>query len=329
MAAMKSAVIFVSLLASSATANMDDMMSVVDILEQKPAGAAAGVRGELIEEIRQLREAKMGEAQPDLRQQLREELQTARAQELEKSVSPLRRELLSELRSARAEEQAAAAPSPTRQELLAELRAARRETVLEESKLAAGPSSALRQDIVADLRAAREQESKLAAGPSSALRQDIVVADLRAAAREQEVDRDESEPASNQDVYNTELLPWSDEEELLQVEPEVVAQPTAVLDVAKLEAFNRLLRTLVLSSIALGLASAAKLPEFDLKRAGQLPSQWITLALFAAPLFAVSADYMFVMDTCNDLALIVGCWSLAALAALHMRNETAIKKDQK
>eukprot|EP00929_Paragymnodinium_shiwhaense_P096642 TRINITY_DN58288_c0_g1_i1.p1 TRINITY_DN58288_c0_g1~~TRINITY_DN58288_c0_g1_i1.p1 ORF type:complete len:332 (-),score=105.17 TRINITY_DN58288_c0_g1_i1:100-1095(-) len=313
---------------ASAKADMVDMMRVVETIEQKADDSSANTHGSLIEDIKQLhlsrsspsplrqellaelqtaRKQEAAGAQPSLvREELLADLRAARSQEVADTLSPLRQDLLSELREAREQEQAAAAPSAARLELVAELRGARQQ---EEAKMA--PASEFRRGIIEDLRAAREQEQ---------------IAKLML-----EVDRDDAaDNSAGNDVYNADLLPWSDEEELL--EPQAAAeQPTmpSSISAVQVEAFNRLLRTLVLSGIALGLAFAAKLPEFDVKRAAQAPSQWITLALFSAPLLIVSADYFFVLEACNDLGLVAGCWSLAAMAALHMRVQNDKQKAEK
>merc|ERR1711924_50196 len=86
-------------------------------------------------------------------------------------------------------------------------------------------------------------------------------------------------------------LPWNDAEELLTDADSVplnaplltvsAPQPAANTALAEnVQAFNRLLRTIVLSGTALGLASAAKLPELELKVQGRSPSHLVTLALF-------------------------------------------------
>eukprot|EP00929_Paragymnodinium_shiwhaense_P030120 TRINITY_DN1711_c0_g1_i1.p1 TRINITY_DN1711_c0_g1~~TRINITY_DN1711_c0_g1_i1.p1 ORF type:complete len:368 (-),score=158.84 TRINITY_DN1711_c0_g1_i1:51-1154(-) len=367
MVAIKSALAFAALVTSSAKANMADMLKVVEAIEQKTAAttsfdlieeikqlhasSASPVRQELLTELQAARKQASAAGQPSpVRKELIAELQAARSQEAASAVSPSRQELLSELRGAREQELAAAAPSAARLELLAELRAAR-----EQEQAAAAPSAA-RLEVLAELRAAREQE-QAAAAPSAArlevlaelraareqeqaketvkspLRGDIL-AELRAAREQQqiaklmeEVDSDDVDNRASNDVYNDDLLPWSDEEELL--EPQQAEQPSISVSASHVEALNRLLRTLVLSGIALGLAAAAKLPELDMKRAMQAPSQWITLALFSAPLLVVSADYVFVLEACNDLGLVAGCWSLAAMAAWHMRQQNdKVKADK-
>eukprot|EP00929_Paragymnodinium_shiwhaense_P008096 TRINITY_DN112023_c0_g1_i1.p1 TRINITY_DN112023_c0_g1~~TRINITY_DN112023_c0_g1_i1.p1 ORF type:complete len:326 (-),score=81.82 TRINITY_DN112023_c0_g1_i1:65-943(-) len=259
---------------------------------QQVESAAASLREEVISELYEARAQEQGSSK--VRQELLAELRDARAQRAPQP-SPLRQELLAELRAAR--EQAAPAPSAVRSELLSELRAAREEE--EKSMQAKAAPSGVRLDIMTDLRAARMEA-------------------LLAERLDKKAKQRSDSGAGVQDVYSADLLPWSDDEQLLDTKsemPAAAAEPAAI----QIEAFNRLLRTLVLSGVAAGLAAAAKLPELNLKQANRSPCQWLSLALFAMPLLLVSADYILETAVGNDLSLIAGCWGLAGMVAVHMR----------
>jgi len=238
------------------------------------------------------------------------------AQEVE-GRSALRESLIGELRSARQQMAPEDAGSSLRYNIIDELRLAR--------KQAEPPRSALRDEIISELRAARQQSD--AQEEPSALRKEIVE-ELRNA--RQMLDNDAAITQVEHKVKTTtpahvqeQELPW-DEAEVLLTDAEASAPVAAVAAAAstmneQVLAFNRLLRTLVLYGTALGLASAAKLPELDLKVQGRSPAHVVTLVLFFVPLLAVSADFVFDLAVGNEFALIAGSWGLGAMACVHER----------
>jgi len=243
--------------------------------------------------------------------------------------SAVRNELLSELRAAREEAmlekfldelesdeepalaQTTAKPSAVRSELLSELHAAREEAMLEkfleelesdeEPALAQSTAqpSAVRSELLSELRAARETEM------------------LDKFLDELELDEVEAPVYTDADE-----LPWDDSEELLDSEAQATTVSSESDSAAEqMDALNKVLRTLLVSAVALGMAAAAKLPELDLKQMANGPSQWVTLSLFFVPLVLVSADYAFDMAVGNEFGLISACWGLAAMAACHLRGK--------
>lgn len=115
-------------------------------------------------------------------------------------------------------------------------------------------------------------------------------------------------------------LPWSDAEELL-VPMDMMVDPRKVL--ANMQAFNSLLRSLVLSAMVFGLAARAKLPELDMiirpqkvPRANSFQSM-MTLALLAIPLLIMTGDYFLGFGVLNELPLYGLCWGLVLLIGLR------------
>jgi len=269
----------------------------------------SALRMDILSELRAARE----QVQPKpsaVRQELMAELRAAREQETPKP-SAVRMDILSELRAAR--EEVAPKPSAVRQDIFSELRAAREE-------MQPQAPSAARQSLFAELQAARQQEEAVA--QPSAVRNELM-AELKASRAKSDLDKfldelEEEEPASADE------LPWDDREEIMDVLNVIQATPAEAASTAdNMDALNRLVRTLLVSGVAFGLAAAAKLPELDMssKRMSTGPSQWITLALFYAPLALVTADYTFNMAVGNEFGLIAACWGLAAVAAAHLRSK--------
>jgi hypothetical protein len=128
-------------------------------------------------------------------------------------------------------------------------------------------------------------------------------------------------------------LPWSDAEELLidsstfELDADL---PTIASEeqLASVNALNRLLHTLTLSGIALGLASWAKIPELNLAAPTKVrsPSFWLTMLLFLVPLAVVSADCLVGFGTTLFLGseyLLCGlCWIAAAVVAAQARHSS-------
>jgi len=256
------------------------------------------------------------EGRSALRESLIGELRSARQQMApEDAGSSLRYNIIDELRLAR--KQAEPPRSALRDEIIAELREARKQSE--------PPRSALRDEIISELQAARQQSD--AQEEPSALRKEIVE-ELRNA--RQTLGNDAAITQVEHKVKTTtpahvqeQELPW-DEAEVLLTDAEASAPVAAVAAAAstmneQVLAFNRLLRTLVLYGTALGLASAAKLPELDLKVQGRSPAHVVTLVLFFVPLLAVSADFVFDLAVGNEFALIAGSWGLGAMACVHER----------
>jgi hypothetical protein len=256
------------------------------------------------------------EGRSSLRESLIGELRSARQQMApEDAGSSLRYNIIDELRLAR--KQAEPPRSALRDEIIAELREARKQSE--------PPRSALRDEIISELRAARQQSD--AQEEPSALRKEIVE-ELRNA--RQTLGNDAAITQVEHKVKTTtpahvqeQELPW-DEAEVLLTDAEASAPVAAVAAAAstmneQVLAFNRLLRTLILYGTALGLASAAKLPELDLKVQGRSPAHVVTLVLFFVPLLAVSADFVFDLAVGNEFALIAGSWGLGAMACVHER----------
>jgi len=332
MAAIKSVtVLAAALIASPVAASMEDLLNVVNTVEQRSCA-----NSELIHEIKSLSSAETDvavEAPPVksvARQQLMAELRGARTQETPKP-SATRMSVLSELRSAREEMQPK--PSAVRQELLSELRAAReqvqpkpsavRQQLLSELRAAREmvqpKPSAVRQELLAELRSARAQEEAASKPVASAVRTELL-SELHAAREQAKIElfvEELEEPMSADE------LPWDDREEILDVLSVIEATPSEETASAAdgMDALNKVLRTVLVSGVAFGLAAAGKLPELNMKRSASAPSQWITLALFYAPLALVSADYAFNMALGNEFGLIAACWGLAAAAAVHLRSQ--------
>jgi len=354
MAAIKSVTVLAAALIASPSpvaASMEDLLSVVNTIEHRNSANA-----ELIGEIKSLSSVETEVEAPLVksatRQQLMAELRGARSQETPKP-SATRMELFSELRGAR--EQMQPKPSATRMEILSELRGAReemqpkpsaiRQDILSELRAAREqmqprPSavrqeliselraaremvqpkpSAARQELLAELRSARAQEEAASKPVATPVRSELL-AELRDAREQAKIDQfveELEEPASADE------LPWDDREEILDVLSVIEATPAeeAASAAEGMDALNKVLRTLLVSGVAFGLAAAAKLPELNMKRSASAPSQWITLALFYAPLALVSADYAFNMAIGNEFGLIAACWGLAAAAAAHLRSQ--------
>jgi hypothetical protein len=269
------------------------------------------------------------DVEPTLRKELIAELRLAR-QQTEPPRSALRDEIIAELRAARQQSEPQVTRSAVRDEIISELRSAREQA---EPKVA---RSALRDEIVAELRSARldtvtsvRLDLDRPRKQPSALRKEIIE-ELRAARELSDKEEMASKIEVPAPVQEVQELPWEDTESLLTenveaAQAEAIASAsdsTAASSMAEhILAFNRLLRTLVLSGTALGLASAAKLPELDLKVQGRSPAQQVTLVLFFVPLIAMSADYLFDLAVGNEFALIAGSWGLAAMACIHQRNK--------
>lgn len=282
----------------------------------------SSVRLEVLAGLREARELQQPKPSA-VRLELLAELRSAREQAT--APSSTRQALLEELRGAREQAKSVAKPSAVRNELLSELREAREEAMLEkfleelEQDEEPAKPSPVRNELLSELRAARE---KCTTKPSPVRNE--LLSELRAAREDSMLDKFLDELESDAElapVYtDADELPWDDSEELLdseQVQPLEESASTA----DSMDALNRVLRTLLVSAVALGLAAAAKLPELDLKKAASSPSQWVTLALFFVPLALVSADYAFDVAIGNEFGLISACWGLAAAAAMHLRGQ--------
>lgn len=129
--------------------------------------------------------------------------------------------------------------------------------------------------------------------------------------------------ATGADVPDSADLPWNSVEELFSVQPGKAP--------SKLRHVSRLLRTVALAAVALGLGLLSYLASPRGLHAGHgvlklvknqwdTLSWWVTLMLYAIPLVIISVDFAadeptgpasFLGSVANELAICVLCWGLA------------------
>jgi len=125
----------------------------------------------------------------------------------------------------------------------------------------------------------------------------------------------EKETAKNDNDMIVEI-PWTDHEELMNGDLSFVAKGSAFSAHATM---NGVLRTLVMSAVALGLAIASKMPIVDAQGETTKSLQakpwdwWASRLLLFCPLFIVTADYVLDLSCVNEFALCGLCWGLASM----------------
>jgi len=137
-------------------------------------------------------------------------------------------------------------------------------------------------------------------------------------------------------------IPWTDIEELMHTHKLVLRSAEDVQSDFEIpladwqefrprnteqhRAFNRLMRTIVLSGVALGLAVAAKMQVADAsdgvaKNFRAHGRRWLMAQLlFFVPLLVVTMDYFFDLECMNEFGLCALCWAMASAVAYSGRD---------